>query len=161
MSQGLVERDTESRLLILAALAGEQILFLGPPGTAKSALARRLHACIEGSNYFERLLTRFSVPEELFGPLSMLALERDLYLRNTDGYLPAVRLSPFTSPPWLNRLKRRLFQRCCLGRLEPWFGWCCAIGRTPALMMLCKAERARHIEADEAIRPTGSARLVK
>jgi hypothetical protein len=153
MSQGLVERDTESRLLILAALAGEQILFLGPPGTAKSELARRLHACIEGSNYFERLLTRFSVPEELFGPLSMLALERDLYLRNTDGYLPAVRLPPFTSPPWSNRLERWLFQQCCFCRLEPWCGRCCATGRTSALMMLCTAERARHIEADEAHTP--------
>jgi MoxR-like ATPase len=93
VSVGLVERDTEARLLLLAALAGEQILFLGPPGTAKSELARRLHSCIEGGSYFERLLTRFSVPEELFGPLSMRALERDVYLRNTRGYLPAVRFS--------------------------------------------------------------------
>lgn len=91
VSQGLVERDTEARLLILAALAGEQILFLGPPGTAKSELARRLNSCLSGSRYFERLLTRFSVPEELFGPLSMRALEQDTYLRNTKGYLPAVR----------------------------------------------------------------------
>ena len=92
VSTGLVERDTEARLLILAALAGEQILFLGPPGTAKSELARRLNSCLSGSRYFERLLTRFSVPEELFGPLSMRALEQDTYLRNTKGYLPSVRL---------------------------------------------------------------------
>jgi hypothetical protein len=62
MQEGLVERDTEVRLLVLAALAGEHILFVGPPGTAKSEVARRLSALVEG-RYFERLLTRFSVPE--------------------------------------------------------------------------------------------------
>lgn len=90
ISKGLVERDAEARLLLLAALSGEHVLFLGPPGTAKSELARRLHTCLEGSSYFERLLTRFSVPEEMFGPLSMRALEQDIYLRNTEGYLPEV-----------------------------------------------------------------------
>ena len=75
--------------------AGEHVLFLGPPGTAKSELARRLHNCLEGSQYFERLLTRFSVPEEMFGPLSMKALEDDKYLRSTEGYLPQVRCCCF------------------------------------------------------------------
>ncbi|KAI8473934.1 MAG: AAA domain-containing protein [Monoraphidium minutum] len=87
MQQGLVERDTEVRLLVLAALAGEHVLFIGPPGTAKSEVGRRLSSLIEG-RYFERLLTRFSVPEELFGPLSMRALEDDKYVRQTRGYLP-------------------------------------------------------------------------
>lgn len=50
------------RLLLLAALCGEHILYLGPPGTAKSELGRRLSQLTSGS-YFERLLTRFSVPE--------------------------------------------------------------------------------------------------
>jgi hypothetical protein len=84
MQQGLVERDTEVRLLLLAALAGEHILYIGPPGTAKSELGRRLSRLCHGS-YFERLLTRFSVPEELFGPLSMRALEEDMYVRQTRG----------------------------------------------------------------------------
>ena len=87
MSEGLIERDTEVRLLLLAALSGEHILYIGPPGTAKSELGRRLSRLCNG-RYFERLLTRFSVPEELFGPLSMRALEEDRYVRQTNGYLP-------------------------------------------------------------------------
>ncbi|PRW56633.1 ATPase associated with various cellular activities AAA_5 isoform A [Chlorella sorokiniana] len=87
MQAGLIERDTEVRLLLLAALSGEHILYIGPPGTAKSELGRRLSRLCHGV-YFERLLTRFSVPEELFGPLSMRALEEDKYIRQTSGYLP-------------------------------------------------------------------------
>lgn len=50
------------RLLLLAALSQEHVLYIGPPGTAKSEIGRRLSRLIKG-NYFERLLTRFSVPE--------------------------------------------------------------------------------------------------
>ncbi|KAG2482059.1 hypothetical protein HYH03_018995, partial [Edaphochlamys debaryana] len=92
MQEGLVERDAEVRLLLLAAMAGEHILLIGPPGTAKSEVGRRLNALVDGT-YFERLLTRFSVPEELFGPLSMRALEEDRYIRQVDGYLPTAEVA--------------------------------------------------------------------
>lgn len=92
LQRGLLERETEVRLLILAALCGEHLLLLGPPGTAKSELSRRLSAAT-GGKYFERLLTRFSVPEELFGPLSMKGLENDEYVRKTDGYLPTAEVA--------------------------------------------------------------------
>lgn len=72
----------------LAALcAGEHVLLIGPPGTAKSMLVRSIATAFGGS-YFERLLTKFSTPEELFGPISLKALEQDRFVRITTGKLP-------------------------------------------------------------------------
>lgn len=88
LTQGLVEREQTIKLTLLATLAGEHILLIGPPGTGKSLVSRRLHLVFQDTPYFERLLTKFSVPEELFGPLSIQALEQDQYTRLTKGYLP-------------------------------------------------------------------------
>lgn len=93
LTQGLIQRDEAARLALLSALAGEHLLLIGEPGTAKSILARKLNHVFIGGQYFERLLTKFSVPEELFGPLSIKALENDCYKRLTDRYLPSASIA--------------------------------------------------------------------
>jgi MoxR-like ATPase len=87
------ERDAEINGSLLALLSGEHVLLLGPPGTAKTLLANKICETIEGGNFFHYLLTRFSTPEEVFGPLSLKALERDEFSRRVDGYLPTAHIA--------------------------------------------------------------------
>lgn len=83
-----LERTEVTQGMLLASLAGEHVLLLGPPGTAKSAIADQFCKAIDGATFFEWLLSKFTAPEELFGPISLESLKRDAYKRITRGKLP-------------------------------------------------------------------------
>ncbi|MCB9613739.1 MAG: AAA family ATPase [Sandaracinus sp.] len=73
--------------MLIAALAGEHMVLIGPPGTAKSALVRMFSKLVQAS-YFEYLLTRFTEPNEIFGPIDIAAFREGQYKRRTDAMLP-------------------------------------------------------------------------
>src|SRR3954469_1085296 len=75
------------RLLLITLLAGEHMLLVGPPGTAKSALVRHLARLID-ARYFEYLLTRFSEPNEIFGPVDIKAFREGTFVRRVEAMLP-------------------------------------------------------------------------
>ena len=87
LNNNLLERETAIEAALLVLLCRAHLLLLGPPGTAKSLLVRNVCERLEKSQYFELLLSRFSVPEQVAGPLSLAALEQDKYLRVTSGTL--------------------------------------------------------------------------
>ena len=105
MNTGLIDREHALKAALLTVLAAENLVLIGPPGTAKSMVSRRVaqhiqtttngsHQPDDGSgSYFEYLLTKFSTPEEIFGPLSISELKADRFRRNTAGYLPTAEIA--------------------------------------------------------------------
>ncbi|MBA4064852.1 MAG: ATPase [Isosphaera sp.] len=87
LSSALIERDEEVDLALTALVAHEHVLLVGPPGCGKSLLLDSLLAWTGGTK-FSILLTKFTTPEEVCGPVSLAALKEDRYVRVTAGKLP-------------------------------------------------------------------------
>jgi MoxR-like ATPase len=84
-------KEDAIRLLVITAIAGEHAVLIGPPGTAKSALIRTF-ARLMDARYFEYLLTHFTEPNEIFGPVDIAAFREGRYERRTEGMLPAAEI---------------------------------------------------------------------
>lgn len=87
LEQKFLAKEEIIRLMLIAAIAGEHMVLIGPPGTAKSAVIRSFAKLID-AKYFEYLLTRFSEPNELFGPVDIQGFRQGTYRRVTTGMLP-------------------------------------------------------------------------
>src|SRR6185295_3644579 len=91
-SHDLVDRAALVDTIILAAVAGEHVLVIGPPGTAKSEAARRIARAV-GGQYFEYLLGRFTEPSEIFGPVDLRKLRDGIVETETTGMLPEAEIA--------------------------------------------------------------------
>lgn len=97
MGRRICGREREIRLLLLSLFSQQHALLLGPSGIGKSMLSDCVLDALDpegGDVYtFRRQLNRFTTPEELFGPLSVRGLQRDVHLRLTESYLPGATLA--------------------------------------------------------------------
>ena len=87
LDERFLDKGELVRLMLITLLAGEHMLLVGPPGTAKSALVRHLSRLVD-ARYFEYLLTRFSEPNELFGPVDIKAFREGTFVRRIEAMLP-------------------------------------------------------------------------
>lgn len=93
LNHQMYEKEYVIGAVLLSALAGESIFLLGPPGVAKSMMARRLKYVFKNAKTFEYLMGKFSTPDEVFGPVSISKLkDEDKYERLTKNYLPGANI---------------------------------------------------------------------
>jgi MoxR-like ATPase len=140
-----VGRDEVVELIALAVVAGEHLFLHGPPGTAKSALIRQFAAATRG-RYFEYLLTRFSEPNEVFGPIDLAKLREGTVATVTTGMLPEAEFAFLdelfnANSAILNNLLSVLNERVYRRGAE-----------THALPLLSLFSASNHLPEDEALR---------
>jgi len=150
LSAALVERDDEIDLALTALAAGENLLLVGPPGTGKSMLLDAIADWLNGTR-FTYLLTKFTTPEELFGPISLTRLKADQYVRVTAGKLPEADLAFLdeifkASSAILNTLLRLLNERT----FDP------GTGPVPVPLQLCVAASNEWPNAENGGRELGA-----
>src|SRR4029078_1082249 len=87
LDERYLDKSELIRMLLVTLVAGEHMLIVGPPGTAKSAMVRHLARLVD-ARYFEYLLTRFSEPNEIFGPIDIKAFREGSYVRRVEAMLP-------------------------------------------------------------------------
>ena len=88
VKNAFIGKDEIVDLLGVSLIARENAFLLGPPGTAKSAIIRLLSQCVEDGRNFEYLLTRFTEPNEIFGPFDIRKLKDGELITNTEGMMP-------------------------------------------------------------------------
>lgn len=93
LNTNLIKCEEIIDTLILALFSNEHVLLLGPPGTAKTTIAKRVSGLISNGNFFYNLMTRFTTPDEIFGPVSLPSLKQGELSRNTDSYLPTATMA--------------------------------------------------------------------
>jgi MoxR-like ATPase len=92
LAAGFVGREEEARVAVLALLTKSHAVFIGEPGTAKSALIRRLSQLVN-CRFFYYLLSKYTVPDELVGAIDPIAYKEGRFVRNTKGRLPDVEIA--------------------------------------------------------------------
>ncbi|MEM4972006.1 MAG: AAA family ATPase [Sulfolobales archaeon] len=117
LAAGFIGREEEARVAILALLTRQHAVFIGEPGTAKSALIRRLSQLVQ-CRFFYYLLSKYTVPDELIGAIDPVAYKQGRFVRNVKGKLPEAELafideifkgSSETLNTLLNIMNERLF----------------------------------------------------
>ncbi|WP_158653807.1 AAA family ATPase [Helicobacter salomonis] len=141
LEKDLYEREECVRLVLLAMFAGKAIFLYGPPGTAKSMIARKVSLAFgEPKDFFSALMHRFSTPEDIFGPIDIGQLKQNRLVRNTKGYLPTASFAFLdeiwkSSPAILNTLltiiNERLFKEGDTDIKVPLKGIVCASNEFP------------------------------
>lgn len=93
LSKDLIEREDTLKLSILCAFAGESIFLLGLPGIAKSLISRKVASIFKDAKNFEILMSKYTAPDEIFGPIDISGLKEGSYKRKINNYLPSANIA--------------------------------------------------------------------